>query len=529
LTFRRAERRSFTLPRLFRAGSRSSLWERYGLVPGRTQRADRADQSRPDRFRLALEESGGLFARYGQFLSGRADLLPGEYLARLRNIRLKPREALAPASLPEVRSRIAESRWQRSFPCSEVYFATFRGQPVAVELFEEENPQHVAGFSRAAWQELERELTLLRTAPESAVARPQAVEQFREWMTFQSDVARKRAILRSLQDVPLPCATRFPRLTAELQSARCLGYALMQGTPLPEALASSADEGRLSAHALDLWNESWLEQALLLSLLDAAAQPESYVLLPDGALGMQTVPALIPVPVEWHHELLQYLTAAVSGNSHRALQMLARICSSENPYATERLLQEHLAALQPELKVHQSAPATLVALENYWRALAQSSLRPPLFLQLFHRNLVVLGYSSPPELPVRDLVSESLWPVLARILQFRIGELLASEKGTELLASTALLTLSGMRQMAVTLEQMRDNDLALEVEAQPSEQQDRRRNRRTAAVIRSGFGLVLFLIALQVAQRSAGALQVGATAVAALCAAAVCILVARIE
>ena len=534
MNHRRAGRRAFRLPWNVALGPHPSIWERYNLGSDRHSRRSGeqsrlASPARPNRFRLALEEAGGLFARFGQFLSGRSDLLPAGYLGPLRNIRAARQEALAPSFLPELRGKLEAVEWLRSFPCSEVYAATRNDQPVVIEIFPLEEPQNEAGFPKRSWLELERQIALLKASPEAAVAQPLVLEQFREWMDFQADVARKRAILRGVQEVPLPCVTRFPRLAPELQSTRCLATTRLQGRPLADALGSAEEDGRVAQNAIDLWTESWLEQPLLLSMVDSTALPENYLLLPGGGLGLESVPALIPVPVEWHHELLQYLASAVAGNAHRALQMLARICSSDNPYASERQLLERLSALQPELRIHETAPESVVALENYWRALGQTSLRPPLFLQLFHRNLAVLGQSATGEAAARDVVSESLWPVLARILQFRVGELLAAEKGTELLASSALLMLSGMRQMTVTLEQLRDNDLALEIETQPAEEQDRARNRRVSAIIHSGFGLVLFLISLQVAQRTTGAIQITATVAAALCAAAVCILVARIE
>jgi hypothetical protein len=302
----------------------------------------------------------------------------------------------------------------------------------------------------------------------------------------------------------------------------------MAGMALGTALASSAEEGRFAARALDLWTESWLEQPLLLSLLDSTATAENYVLLADGGLGLETIPALCPVPVEWHHELLQYLASAVAGNSARALQMLARICGNE-AYATERVLQEQLSALQPELRIERTTAESVAAVENYWRALSRTSLQPPLFLQLFHRNLALLAQAPAKQTGARDVVSEAMWPVLARILQFRVGELLATEKGIELVGESTLLMLSGLRQMIVTLEQVRDNDLALEIDSQPAEDQGHRRNRRTAGIIRSAFGLVLFLFSLRVAESSTGAVALAATAAAAASAAAVCILVSRID
>jgi len=506
-----------------------SIWTKHGLTPAASAafRKSAASQvrapslPRPNRFRLALEESGGLFTLFGQFLSGRADLLPGPYLTLLRTVRIQREELVSPSSLPEIRDRIVQAEWVRSAPCSEVYAATFQDRPIMAEIFLPE----AGGYTNSDFRGLAWQLSHLKNSPEASVATPAVLEQFREWLAFQADADRKRTMLRHLEEIPFPCLSRFPRLLSELQSARCLIYERMEGAPLADALADPEGAGR----ALDRWAESLLEQSLLLSLLDADAQPSNYLLLPDGGVGFRTLPALVPVPVEWHNELLQYLTAAIAGNSHRAMQMLARICAGANPYAVEQMLLEKLSALQPELRIQSMAPDSVVALENYWRALGRTSLKPPLFLHLFQRNLSVLGQSVPPETPQADLISESLWPVLGRLLQFRLGDALSAEKGQEWLASLGLLFLTGVRQAGIVLEQVRDNDLALEIESEPEDGRSAKRNRRVAAVIHSGIGLVLFLFSLRMALQSSGSLQLAATAAAGVCAVAIFILVARIE
>ena len=531
----RAGRPTFSLRRLFAPASRSSIWEKYGLTasrpggPGRLtpEQARYSALARPNRFRMALEEAGGLFARFGQFLSGRADLLPGEYLAPLRSINLRRNDSLSPSSVPQISSRVVPCEWLRTAPCSEIYSTTFEDKSVVIEIFLAAK----ALVSEPELQELERQLRLLKRSPEAPVASPQVLEQFREWLGLEGDVERKRTMLRNLQDIPFQAVSRFPQPVAELQSERCLAYEQAKGLSLPEALSGEKE----AAAALDAWSESWLEQPLLFSFLDADASIDNYLLLPDGGIGFRTVPALAPVPVEWHNELLQYLTAAVAGNSHRAMQMLSRICSGHSPYQVERLLIERLSALQPELRTRNFPPESVMALENYWRALGRTDLHPPLFLLLFHRNLTVLGQApagpraAGTEAQPRDIVSESLWPVLARLLQLRVGDILSTDKGPEWLAGSTMAMVAAMRQVGVMMEHVRDNDLAFEVEGEPRGAREEKRNRRIASVIRCGLGLVLFLFSLQLAEQTSGGLQIAAGSAAAVFAVLVAVLVARIE
>jgi hypothetical protein len=209
--------------------------------------------------------------------------------------------------------------------------------------------------------------------------------------------------------------------------------------------------------------------------------------------------------------------------------MLSRICAGANPYRVEQMLLERLSALQPELRIQSVAPESVVALENYWRALGQASLKTPLFLHLFQRNLSLLGQLVPADGPPPDIISESLWPVLGRLLQFRLGDIFSTEKGQEWLAGSGLLLLSAVRQSVVMLEQVRDNDLALEMERDPDDAREAKSNRRAASIIHSGIALVLFLFSLRMAAQSSGTLQGASIAAAAIAAVAVFILVGRIE
>src|SRR5262249_40955321 len=155
-----------------------------------------------------------------------------------------------------------------------------------------------------------------------------------------------------------------------------------------------------------------------LSTIDAEAALENYLILPDGRLGYRTLPAWTYVPVGAHYELLQYITLSAAGNAPRALRMLSRMTADQDAYGMEGELLKKLSSLQPDLKINVVTPESVTTLENYWRALAATSLRSPLFLQLFHRNLTILGQYNETVVSQRDLIAEALWPVIGRILRF---------------------------------------------------------------------------------------------------------------
>lgn len=524
------------LRRTLRSQHPTIHWPSYGLASGPVWNFFPAQSryeslSRPERFRLALEETGGLFATFGRFLSGRADLLPSAYLSELLKLRSSRKPSGDASSLPELQGRVQELSLRGFTSVGEVYSGRYQDQPVVLEVY----PDREGSGVNAGWRTFVRQVRRLQNSPEQAVAGPDVLDQFREWLDWQHDIERKRSLLKNLAAIPFSTTTRFPKLIDGLQSERCLVYERQPGEPLPDRLRSE----KQGAAALDLWTESLIEQSLLLSLVDSEARPENYLLLENGEIGFSAVPAFVTIPVEWHNEMVQYTAAAAAGNSQRAMQMLSRICAAESAYDIEQRLLERLSALQPELKIQQSVPASVVTIENYWRSVRAGEVSSPLFLHLYHRILSTVGQwagitanqQSQPGQPSEadDPVAGGLWPTLGRLLQYRVGELVSSEKGIEWLFSSGLLLMSATRQIAVTLEQVRDNDVALLLEGPDDDKREDVRTRRVASGIRSALALGLLMVSAEIARQTSGTMSTAATAAAVISAVALCAVIARIK
>ena len=92
------------------------------------RRPVRADQAVgrltiPERLRRTLEELGATYIKVGQFLSGRADLLPPEYIEELSKLL----DSAPPVPVSEIRELIEE---ELGSPVEDL-FATFDDSPVA--------------------------------------------------------------------------------------------------------------------------------------------------------------------------------------------------------------------------------------------------------------------------------------------------------------------------------------------------------------------------------------------------------------
>ena len=505
-------------------------WEKYGLLSAGWFRSRAAEPRyaklpRTARFRLALEEAGGLFPSFALFLAGRADLLPSPYLHEIRKIRLSQKISPAPTLDRELARRISGVAAIRATPGFDAFRAVYQNRSIIVEVYRSDsNP-----IPEKTWEDFRKKVRKLDDGPEAVIWATPVLEQFREWLQIQADVERKRKMLGNLQDFQSHSVSRFPRLIPELQQPTCLVYEAMEGVPLDRELLPNSGT---AAKSLQILAESILEQALLLSLIDTEARLENLLVLPDGGLGFRVLPAWVPVPVESQYELVQYLATAVAGNTPRALQMLCRISRGRNAYQGEQELLSRLSSLQPELKINVTTPESVTVLENYWRALAGAPLHPPLFLHLFHRNLTLLGQYNESVAPATDVIAESLWPVLAGLVRFRLGRLFSTEKSREWIVSSALLFLTTARQAALALEHLREDysELTAVLERKDSDLREATLKQRTTSVIHSAVGLAMFLFFFQLARSQAGGpWPFLSRAAAAISAVILTILVARIK
>ena len=505
-----------------------ALWEKYGLAAqGWLRSVDSepryAALPRAARFRLALEENGGLLPRFGRFLAGRADLLPSAYHSELRKIKMP---ALPAASSPpdDLKQLVPDLQMIRTTSGCRAYSGSYGGRPVIVEVY---NGRDEPARDRE-WDVFCRQIRKLNDKPEAVVSQELVVEQFRDWLRLQGDLERRRTMLSNLQNIIPDTVSEFPKMIAELQSPNWMGYESTQGEPIDKLLSESDDK----TEAIHVLAEGFLEQSLLFSLVDSEFEMEELLILEKGRLGFRTLPAWVTVPVESHQDLLQYLVAAVAGDTPRAVRMICRMSAGRDSYLAEQRLLNELSSLQPELKINAVTPESVTALETYSRAMSQSDMKTPPFLRLFHRNITLIGQYNELFTPSVDMIDQALWPVLGRLLRFHVAEVLSSGKLQEWAISSSLFFLTAGRQMAATLEKLRENDTRItpEPDIRGYDSRDAQLNRRTFSLIRSAILLVVFLFSLQASMSPGeGLVPLITGVIAAVSAIALCFSVAGIR
>lgn len=482
-----------------RADRRQSVWSSHGLIASRRAHlgADSlasGQAPRERRFRQALEERGGLFPFFGQFLAGRADLLSSFYLEELRQLKIDNQPYGAQALERDLGDRISGYHLIRTGACSEVYGANHENRPVVIESYHPE----ASAYNESSWDEFQREIRVLANGPEAAAVRAPVIEGFGRWLRLQADVDRKRRLLDNLRASPGGIVTRFPALIRSLESPYYLAYEAGEGRPIHDDFRIRPNPARASLQVLA---EGLLEQALLLSVVDADVRTENY-LSSTGSIAFRCVPAFWSVPVEWHGEFLQYIVCAIGGETPRAVHHLARMSGHQN---AEQILLKHLSSLRPELKVGVSSRRSGSVFETYWQAHAASDLELPAFVQSFHRQMTVLAQWQGEIAPSTDLIVQSLWAVLGRLLRFRIDQNLTLDKAREWVFGSGLLAMASARQIALGLDQLRDDDVTLTVDHQEDEKSSRALTvRRIGSFVAASIALSLFVFLVSVAFGAAG-------------------------
>jgi len=468
------------------------------------------------RFRNALEELGGLFAAFGQFLCWRADLLGADYLGRLRQLKLKA----APIPIGDITGAISselgggepalalaqglEQRvcWSTLARCA--YHAQYLGRAIAVQVARDPIPD-------SAFESFEAGLQLIEEERLSDALSPPVLTRFREWMRLSDNPARERDYLNALGSVREKSIVQYPVLIPEISTEKLLCFEWVEGEPLASLVAKG------SAQAVGRAAECVLEQACMLAAIDGDFDPESMVLTPAGRLALRRANRLLAVPPASTQACLKYVSAVLASNAPAAAQMLVKLASSRPVLSLESRLLDELSNLEPELKVNVQFPNSAAIFEGNWRALKRTGVDKPLFLDILHRNLIAVGYwnaeAAAPPLPAADFIADAQWPVLGRILRTRLGELATRESASDWFLGSGLLFFEAMRQVNRLAEGLRENDISLGVDLQNGEDTGKTHKRIRSGIL-IGMLLILFLACLRFAVGAEGIWSSGFSLVA---------------
>jgi ubiquinone biosynthesis protein len=261
---------------LGRAAHIAQVFGRHGLADVLQKDQDGAARAR--RLRAALEELGPTFAKLGQILSTRPDLLPAEVVTELADLQ----DHVTPLSEADV---VAVMETELKVPWEDV-FASIEPDPLASGTIAQVHRATLVGGERvvvkvqrpAAETEIMQDLGLLQRFAEKAAGRPAfqqvvdvpaIIEHLSVSLVRELDFRHEAANIERMREVLAPFdRLGVPGVHADLSTRRLLVLQEIQGVPLLRA--PEGEPRRLAARQL---LEAYYQQVLAAGFFHADPHP----------------------------------------------------------------------------------------------------------------------------------------------------------------------------------------------------------------------------------------------------------------
>ncbi len=374
--------------------------------------------SRWQLIRMAFEELGPTFIKFGQLLSNRSDMLPAELLAELEQLQ----DHVPPFRFDEVRRIITRDLGQ---PIEEL-FATFEESPVAsasvaqVHRARLKNGKNVAvKVQRPRLREIvEVDLDIIAAfarlaetyVPSWRFFNPSGfVEEFRERLNGELDfnqearnIRRFAAIFRNNRDV------RVPEIYSEFCSRRVVTMEYITGTRMSEVLRDRSrrfDRKALARRA----GELMLDQVYLHGFFHGDPHPGNLMVLPDGVICFLDFGMMGTLRPREREALTESILGLVDRDPVRVTDAVLVLTEEAGPVNRERL-EDAVFDL-----IDQYADATLGDLDmgDLFQELVQIALHhnlrmPTRMLVMIKATVIVegVGYNLDPDFQLLSLLQK---------------------------------------------------------------------------------------------------------------------------
>ena len=473
--------------------SAANVFRRFGLESTGFLRSmavpPRGDASGPGgKLRDSFEQLGGVYLVFAEFLLWRADLLGVDYLTALREIRHTvapvPPDAVAALLRRDLGHKAGELvRCMEAGPVwstlsRTAYRSRYKGNAVVVQVAREP-------VRESELAEFEAGIKFLGNPAVSRVTAPGILAEFRQWLRQAESCATERSYLEIIGRNGGQTLVDYPALIPEITTDHVLCWPWIEGEPISSLVERGSVEAVIQVAV------AVLEQYCSLSIIDGDMSWDAMVMPPGGRrLAVRRFNRPFEVPPSMVDAGMKYVAAVLEGNVSMTVQMLVSLALGKSTASLESALLDLMSAIEPELKVGLWFPGSAAAFESNWRALARLDVERPLYLNCLHRNLIATGYWTAEAVcnggKAVDTITEAHWPVVGRVLKVNANQFLDPAVVTEWSVGLGLLGFGAMREANRLAEEVRDNNLTMEVDMGGTQQAGPRNagsNFRTSVLI----------------------------------------------
>lgn len=382
--------------------------------------------SRAQRIRLALEELGPTFIKFGQVLSTRPDIIPADVLRELKELREN-----VPYFDSEVACRIIAQELGRPV---EQLFQTFDRSPAGggslaqVHRARAHNGREVAVkiMRPGASEDVERDLDLMaefavllvRYLPESEAFDPIGlVNHFARTIHREMDLTREARTLIQFQRLFRDDASLYvPQVLCELSTRNVLTMEFVTGLRVDNAATLQAAGLDPNAIALN-GARIFLKQAFQLGVFHSDPHPGNIRVMPDGSLCLLDYGMIGILDEDLRDLLVDLLQAVVTRDLSNAVRLIRSLSPSKRDIDAPLLKADIRDFIDTYYGLTLNEIDVGNLLSDFVRIITSHGIRCPGDLLLLTRALVTLegvGKSLSPTFNVAEVLQPFLEELVRR-------------------------------------------------------------------------------------------------------------------
>ena len=447
------------------------------LFPGHTrvrlpfQKDFPEPSTRYERMRLALEELGPTFVKFGQIMSTRTDLLPAELIAELKKLQ----DHVTPVPFDEVRPLI-----EASCPHPEDWFLTIDETPVASASIAQVHSAILRDGTRVALKIqrpgigdiIETDLAVLQSIaerveqafPEARVYNPTGIvkdfaHQIRKELDFLAEARTAERMRQNFAGVP---GIHFPTMYLQYSSSHLLVMEFVQGVRIDNVQVISAmglDPREIGKRGFFAYLKMIFEDGFF----HGDPHPGNLLVTKDGTLVVLDFGIVGTLRPEKRQNFLNFLVALLNEDTElllKSLEGLGVVIPREN----REPLQDDLFILMQDLDLKSSLARFNFALfaNELSGVMRHYRIRVPTNLMLLLKVLVMIldiGVRLDPAFNIEKELS----PYLVRITKENTFSAANAKRASVLLLETTDALFDLPRHLDLTLRRFSTGTFRLEI------------------------------------------------------------------